>query len=336
MMVSNPQQSESDSLSPCNNVRARRLSATKSALKALLGGLAATFSSGLLAATFTLPNDNSRLAGRMQHHLVEKGETMANIAKQYDVGFLALMAANQGVDPFLPREGYALTIPTQFILPPVEYQGIVINLAELRLYYFEPEYNRVHVFPVGIGRVGRDTPEMETHVSQKRPFPTWTPPKSVRQEYLEKGIDLPDVVPAGPDNPLGEYALRLAYGHGEYLIHGTNKDFGIGLRVSAGCIRMEPKDIEWLFGKVAKGVKVTIINQPVKVTLEPDRSVFLEAHEPLTRSDGVQDELVVPMELDWWLSEYQFDDAKARAAITAKNGVPIEVVAPHLPELQSP
>lgn len=127
------------------------------------------------AATYDLPAEGSRLIGRIQHHVVEKGETMANIAKQYDVGFLALMAANKGVDPFLPQEGYVLSIPSEMVLPPVEYQGIVINLAELRLYYFEPELGKVHVFPVGIGRVGRDTPEMVTSIREKRPNPTWTP-----------------------------------------------------------------------------------------------------------------------------------------------------------------
>ncbi|PWY32649.1 L,D-transpeptidase family protein [Vibrio vulnificus] len=280
------------------------------------------------AATYDLPAEGSRLIGRIQHHVVEKGETMANIAKQYDVGFLALMAANKGVDPFLPQEGYVLSIPSEMVLPPVEYQGIVINLAELRLYYFEPELGKVHVFPVGIGRVGRDTPEMVTSIREKRPNPTWTPPASIRKEYREKGIELPKIIPAGPDNPLGEYALRLAYGSGDYLIHGTNKDFGIGLRVSTGCIRMEPKDIEWLFSQVDKGQRVKIINQPVKVSLEPGRIVYLEAHEPLTRSNGVQDELVVPIELDWWLSELNLNDSKAKAVIAAQNGVPVEVAAP--------
>ncbi|NOH78470.1 L,D-transpeptidase family protein [Vibrio sp. RE86] len=290
--------------------------------------LIACLSSPLYAATYDLPIEGSSIVGRTQYHQIEKGDTLANIAKQYDVGFLSLMAANKGVDPFLPQEDYVLTIPTKIILPNVQREGIVINLAELRLYYFEPEINKVHIFPVGIGRVGRDTPEMETSISQKRPNPTWTPPNSIRQEYLEKGIELPRVVPAGPENPLGEYALRLAHGVGDYLIHGTNKDFGIGLRVSSGCIRMEPKDIEWLFPQVKLGEKVTVINEPIKVALEPDRSVFLEAHEPLTRSDGIKQNLAIPQELSWWLEAFEQSDVKARAAILAQNGVPVEIVAP--------
>lgn len=289
--------------------------------------------SALFAASYDFPADGSSLVGRTQYHVVEKGETLAEIAKQYDIGFLSLMAANKGVDPFLPQQDFVLTIPSQIILPHVPYEGIVINLAELRLYYFEPDIRKVHIFPVGIGRIGRDTPEMETSISQKRPNPTWTPPQSIRREYQEKGIELPAVVPAGPDNPLGEYALRLAYGAGDYLIHGTNKDFGIGLRVSSGCIRMDPKDIEWLFNQVQRGEKVRVIDEPIKVALEPDRSVFLEAHEPLTRSNGSKKALVIPQELSWWLEEFGQSDAKARAVILAQNGVPVEIVAPDFSEV---
>ena len=289
--------------------------------------------SALFAASYDFPADGSSLVGRTQYHVVEKGETLAEIAKQYDIGFLSLMAANKGVDPFLPQQDFVLTIPSQIILPHVPYEGIVINLAELRLYYFEPDIRKVHIFPVGIGRIGRDTPEMETSISQKRPNPTWTPPQSIRKEYQEKGIELPAVVPAGPDNPLGEYALRLAYGAGDYLIHGTNKDFGIGLRVSSGCIRMDPKDIEWLFNQVQRGEKVRVIDEPIKVALEPDRSVFLEAHEPLTRSNGSKKALVIPQELSWWLEEFGQSDAKARAVILAQNGVPVEIVAPDFYEV---
>ncbi len=280
------------------------------------------------AATFPLPQDGSNMVGKLQRHQVESGETLANIAKKYDVGFLSLLAANQGVDPFLPPEGHVLTIPSQYILPNTVREGIVINLAELRLYYYEPENQLVHIFPVGIGRVGRDTPEMVTKISQKRENPTWTPTQNIRNEYLEKGIELPPVVPAGPENPLGLFALRLAYGVGDYLIHGTNKDFGIGLRVSSGCIRMEPKDIEWLFSQVNRGERVQVINQPIKLTLEPDRSVFIEVHEPLTRSDGSQKRLEIPTELTWWMDEFALSDSKAKAAVMVQTGLPTLVATP--------
>ncbi len=277
------------------------------------------------ALTFALPQNGSNIVGSIQYHEIVKGETLAKIADDFNVGFLALMAANPGVDPFLPQPGYVLTIPTEIILPPYPYEGIIVNLAELRLYYFEPEQRLVHIFPVGIGRIGRDTPVMETKIVQKRPNPTWTPTQTIRSEYLRKGITLPDVIPAGKDNPLGLFALRLGYGSGEYLIHGTNKDFGIGLRVSSGCMRMNPPDIEWLFHHVEVGLKVRVINEPIKISLEPDRSVMMEVHEPLTRSDGVKATLAMPQELSWWLDEFHQSDSKARAAIITQNGIPLEV-----------
>lgn len=283
-------------------------------------------SAPLWAITFDLPPPDSNIVGSFQYHTVVKGETLAKIGDEYDVGFLGLMAANSGVDPFLPQENLAVMIPTKIILPAVRREGIVVNLAELRLYYFDPDKEHVHIFPVGIGRIGRDTPVMETSIREKRPSPTWTPTAAIRKEYLlTKGITLPAVVPAGPDNPLGDFALRLAHGSGEYLIHGTNKNFGIGMRVSSGCIRMNPADIDWLFHQVKPGLKVKIINDPVKFSVEPDQSVYIEAHEPLTRSNGVKQPLTMPQELSWTLEELGQSDAKARAAIYAQNGIPLEI-----------
>jgi len=286
------------------------------------------FVAPLQAASYRLPTDGSQLVGRIQNHLVEQGESMAGIAKQYDVGFLSLMAANQGVDPFLPEEGTVLTIPSLFILPSKDREGIVINLAELRLYYFDKDKKNVHVFPVGIGRIGRDTPEMTSYINQKIKDPTWTPTQTIRAESLANGIELPKVVPAGPNNPLGLYALRLGYGVGDYLIHGTNKDFGIGLRVSSGCIRMEPKDIDWLFHQVSRKEKVRVVNTPVKMTLEPDSSVFMEVHEPLTRSNGEKKTLAVPKNLEGWMDEFGMSKNKAKAAILVQSGIPIEIAGP--------
>ncbi|CAM3068719.1 L,D-transpeptidase family protein [Vibrio rarus] len=274
------------------------------------------------AATFLLPTDGSQVAGRLQRHQVQKGETFALLAKRYDVGLLSLIAANRGVDPFLPDDGEVLTIPTRFILPTAKRDGIVINLAELRLYYFDPDGQHVHVFPVGIGRIGRETPQMITSISSRIEGPTWTPPQSIRMAYEEQGIELPEKVPAGPDNPLGEYALRLRYGAGQYLIHGTNKEFGIGLRVSSGCIRMEPGDIEWLFKQVQRGTRVQIVNQPVKIAVEPDQSVFVESHEPLTAKNGMKQTFDWPLELQVWLDSYQQASARVNAVIQIQTGMP--------------
>ncbi|RKF18564.1 LysM peptidoglycan-binding domain-containing protein [Alginatibacterium sediminis] len=236
------------------------------------------------ATTYPMP-ENGRVIGTLSYYTVIQGESMADIAERHNIGFLALMAANPGLDPFLPDGGTELTIPTQSILPDAPHQGIVINLAELRLYSFHRDGSAVDVFPIGIGRIGRDTPEMSTKISQKRENPTWTPTKNTHIEYREKGIELPRVVPAGPDNPLGLYAMRLSYGSGEYLIHGTNKEFGIGMRVSAGCIRLYPDDIEYLFSKSQLGDKVTIVNQPIKYAVQPNGEFVMEVHEPLNRTE---------------------------------------------------
>lgn len=255
--------------------------------RSLLLSLTCLMSVAVHAIEYKRPAPDSKLVGTMEYYQVNKGESLADIANRYNVGFLALMEANEGVDPFLPTPGTLLTIPTQLILPDVKREGIVINLAELRLYYFPADdSNRMYVFPIGIGRVGRETPKMTTRISQKIENPTWTPTANIRKEYREKrNIELPAVVPAGPENPLGEYAMRLAHGKGQYLIHGTNKDFGIGMRVSSGCIRMNPWDIEWLFPQVARGTPVRIINQPLKQTLEPDGALYVEVHQPLSRTE---------------------------------------------------
>lgn len=234
--------------------------------------------------TYLLPSDGGRIIGNHTKYQVQSGDTVASIAQDFGVGFLAVMALNKGVDPFLPEPGEEIEIPSQLILPDVPRNGIVVNLAELRLYHFHESAPLVDIFPIGIGRIGWETPEMTTEIRAKHAHPTWTPTENIRAAYLEKGIDLPEKVPAGPDNPLGEYALRLDYGRGEYLIHGTNKQFGVGLRVSSGCIRLFPADIEYLFNKAQVGMRVQVINQPIKTAREPDGKLYIEVHEPLNKS----------------------------------------------------
>ncbi|WP_419761164.1 L,D-transpeptidase family protein [Photobacterium gaetbulicola] len=252
----------------------------------LLMLLAGVMSCSAQAIEYQKPNADSKLVGVMEYYQVNNGDSLLDIANKYNVGLLQLMAANPGVDPFLPTPGSLLTIPMQLILPNAKRQGIVINLAELRLYYFPKNSEKMYVFPIGIGRVGRETPKMTTSISQMIENPTWTPTANIRREYREKhNIELPAVVAAGPENPLGDYAMRLSYGSGQYLIHGTNKDFGIGMRVSSGCIRMNPWDVEWLFSQVSRGTRVQIINQPLKYAVESDGSVYVEVHEPLSRSE---------------------------------------------------
>jgi len=205
-------------------------------------------------------------------------DTFSDLARDYDVGYREMLAANPGVDPWLPGADTRITIPTQFILPPPPREGVIINLAELRLYYFPAGENRVITHPIGIGREGWQTPTGKTRITQKKRDPSWTVPKSIRAEYAEKGINLPKVVKPGPDNPLGRFALRL--GMPSYLIHGTDKPYGVGMRVSHGCIRLYPEDIKALFPQVKVGTPVRIINQPYKAGWLRN-TLYLEAHPPL-------------------------------------------------------
>ncbi|MCG9695895.1 L,D-transpeptidase family protein [Shewanella sp. Isolate11] len=280
----------------------------------------------LLANVYSLPANGGRLIGELQIHEVQKGDYFKTIADRYNIGILELMATNPGVDPFLPTPGTKLTIPTQMLLPDVPRKGIVINLAELRLYYFPKNGHEVHVFPVGIGRVGRATPEMVTKIKARIPNPSWTPPASLRAEHLrEKGEELPRVVLAGPDNPLGKYAMQLSYGDGSYLIHGTNKDFGIGMRVSAGCIRLNPDDIEWLFNQSKYGDPVRIINQTVKFSSEPDGRQIIEVHSPLSDSELDSSDKVISLstKVVKFISQDGVDNTKANDALLTQNGIPM-------------
>lgn len=287
------------------------------------------------ANMYLIPEDGSRLIGQLQTHEVTRGEHFHEIGRIYGVGMLELMEANPGIDPFLPEAGTKLIIPTMMLLPDVKRKGIVINLAELRLYYFHRGGKEVSVFPIGIGRIGRATPVMTTSISNKRANPTWTPTANTRKEYAAKGITLPAVVQAGPDNPLGLYALRLAYGRGEYLIHGTNKDFGIGMRVSAGCIRLEPPNIEWLFNQVKQGDPVKIINEPVKRAVEPSGEIIVEVHSPLSKTeDSEPEKLEISDEMIAFVTEHETDVAAVINAFDKMNGLPLVLGTKQVEEIE--
>lgn len=230
---------------------------------------------------YQLPEKGFRLIGVDQKHKVEKGDYFQKIAEQYNVGFLALMAANPDVDPFLPELDSELVIPSAMLLPYIKHDGIVINLSELRLYYFPPAENKVYVFPVGIGREGLATPKATSYISSKRKDPIWRPTDAARQRYFEEhGKELAEKIAPGPDNPFGKYALRL--GTSEYLIHGSNQRFGIGMRASSGCIRLFDDDIKWLYENIPLNTKVRIIEQPIKMSFETDGRRLIEIHSPLT------------------------------------------------------
>lgn len=281
------------------------------------------------ANTWPLPAAGSRLVGENRFHVVEDdGGSLEAIAKRYNVGFLALLQANPGVDPYVPRPGSVLTIPLQTLLPDAPRTGIVINLAELRLYYYPPGKNEVTVYPIGIGQLDSNTltPTMVTTVSDKRANPTWTPTANIRARYKAQGIDLPAVVPAGPDNPMGHHAIRLAAYGGVYLLHGTNADFGIGMRVSSGCIRLRDNDIETLFRVITPGTKVNIINTPIKASVEPDGRHLVEIHQPLSKNIE-DDPQTLPITLNASMQTFksQADGIVMERAMEARSGMPTDV-----------
>jgi len=246
----------------------------------------------LMANVYDMEGLNKRLIGYPKRHTVVKGDYFQQLAEQYDVGFLALLAANPKHDPFLLKIGTEIIIPNQMILPFITRTGIVINLPELRLYYFPPGENKVHVFPVGIGREGLSTPLTSTVISEKRKDPIWRPTKEMQaRNFAEHGEYLAKEIAAGPDNPFGKYALRL--GTSEYLIHGSNKRFGIGMRASSGCIRMYDNDIKWLFDNVPIKTQVRVVNQPVKMSYENGDKQLIEIHQPLTDFDESKGNVIV-------------------------------------------
>jgi len=291
------------------------------------------------ANTWPLPSAGSRLVGENKFHVVENdGGSLEAIAKKYNVGFLALLQANPGVDPYVPRAGSVLTIPLQTLLPDAPREGLVINLAELRLYYYPPGKKEVTVYPIGIGQLGGDTltPTMVTTVSDKRANPTWTPTANIRARYKAQGIDLPAVVPAGPDNPMGHHAIRLAAYGGVYLLHGTNADFGIGMRVSSGCIRLRDGDIETLFRVITPGTKVNILNTPIKVSEEPGGKRLVEIHKPLSKNIG-DDPQTLPIVLNAAMQTFKAsaDSAVMERAMEIRSGMPVDVT-PHPGVTQQP
>jgi L,D-transpeptidase ErfK/SrfK/L,D-transpeptidase YbiS len=245
-----------------------------------------------MATVYDIENENNRLIGEPIIHKVVKGDYFQQLAERYDVGFLALLAANPQHDPFLLDVNSEVIIPNQMLLPFISRKGIVINLPELRLYYFLPGENKVHVFPVGIGRQGLSTPLTSTVIGEKRKDPDWRPTKEMQERHFaEHGTYLPAVVPAGPKNPFGKYALRL--GTSEYLIHGSNKRFGIGMRASSGCIRMYDDDIKWLFDNVPVNTKVRVVNQPVKMSFENGDKQLIEIHQQLSDLETSQGNVIL-------------------------------------------
>lgn len=281
------------------------------------------------AMDYPLPPAGSRLIGQNQTYTIQEGDNkLQTIARRFNTAAQVILETNNTIAPVNPAPGTVITIPSQMLLPDTPREGIVVNLAELRLYYFPPGENIVQVFPLGIGQLGLETPVTTTRVSQKIPNPTWTPTPGIRARSLEQGIKLPPVVPAGPNNPLGRFALRLGVGNGEYLIHGTSAPDSVGLRVSSGCMRMNAPDIKALFEQVRVGTRVQIINEPVKFAVEPDGKRYIEVHRPLAQVEG-ENPQVSPIthsaEFATFVSQTGSDKALIEKALSRRAGIPVIV-----------
>ena len=281
------------------------------------------------AMDYPLPPAGSRLIGQNQTYTIQEGDNkLQTIARRFNTAAQVLLETNNTIAPVNPAPGTVITIPSQMLLPDTTREGIVVNLAELRLYYFPPGQNIVQVYPLGIGQLGLETPVTTTRVSQKIPNPTWTPTPGIRARSLEQGIKLPPVVPAGPNNPLGRFALRLGVGNGEYLIHGTSAPDSVGLRVSSGCMRMNAPDIKALFEQVRVGTRVQIINEPVKFSVEPDGKRYIEVHRPLAQVEG-ENPQVSPIthsaDFAAFVSQAGSDKALIDKALSRRAGIPVIV-----------
>jgi L,D-transpeptidase ErfK/SrfK len=234
------------------------------------------------SAVYELPPLENNIIGSIKTIKAEHEDTLLDIARRHGLGYEDIVKANPGLDIWIPGKDSDVLLPTKYILPNVRREGLVLNLAEYRMYYFPvPKKNEkpiVITYPISIGRMDWDTPLGETRITAKAKNPSWYPPESIRAEHEAEGDPLPRIVPPGPDNPLGEYAMRLDIPG--YLIHGTNRPAGVGMRVTHGCIRMYPEDIFFLYNELKIGTPVRIINEPIKLGWD-ERKLFLEVHSSL-------------------------------------------------------
>jgi len=284
---------------------------------------------------FVLETPQQSVIGQPQIVFTRGEDTFSDLAREYGLGYDEIVAANPDIDPWLPGDGTPVLLPTQYVLPDVPRNGVVLNIASKRLFYFpavaEGEPVKVMTYPIGIGRVGWETPLGETTVVSKALNPHWYVPASVRKEHAEMGDPLPSVVLPGPDNPLGSHVLKL--GLPGYLIHGTNQPYGVGMRVSHGCVRLYPENIELLYSLVGVGEEVRIINEPYLAGMVDER-LYFEAHLPLE-----DDALSPEAHLQNVFGSYEvLGDESAQIATRAiaadASGVPVPVLSYGTTEIQ--
>ena len=275
-------------------------------------------------------NAKDSVVGRNEVYAARYEDTLLDVARRFGIGIEEIKLANPGVDLWIPGEGTSIRLPLQFVLPAAPRSGLVINVPEMRMYYYPKGEPIVYTWPVGIGRVGWETPLGRTRIVRRATRPTWYPPDSIRDEYAERGEFLPRAVAPGPDNPLGSHALYL--GLPAYLIHGTNRPYSVGMRVSHGCLRMYPEHIVQLYEMARSGTPVTLVHQQVKagwmgkelylevhpnvdVPDEETRPSMTEAVQALIAADGDGE---LPPFVDW---------KRVKGAVDAANGIPVVVAS---------
>jgi L,D-transpeptidase ErfK/SrfK len=284
---------------------------------------------------FQLTGDQSMI-GSLAVMNIRENDTFSDIARHFGLGYNDISVANPTISPWTPLAGSRILLPLQYILPNAPHNGIVLNLANKRLFYYPKQQpNNVYTYPVGIGRQGWNTPLGLTSIVAKKANPTWVVPKSIHQEHAEKGDALPSVVAAGPNNPLGLYAMQL--GFPRYLIHGTNKPYGIGMQISHGCVQLYPEDIEVLFKHASEGMPVRIIHQPY-MTAWDQNMLYLEANEPLQKWElekhKFKIQLLKQLKAISRKKNVSVDWKKVDDVINKSNGVPTPILA-NSPEVSS-
>lgn len=284
-------------------------------------------SASLQASVFSLPADGEGLVGKEERIIAGREDTLIDIGRQNSIGYDEILNANPGVDAWMPQSGSTVVLPHLYVLPDAPQQGIVINAAEMRLYYYPKGTGTVETFPISIGRSDWNTPIGVTKITRKTANPVWYPTASVKQEHLANGDPLPSVVPAGPDNPLGKYALYL--GLPAYLIHGTNNEYGIGMQVTHGCMRMYAPDIQRLYQTVPIGTPVRIVNQPYKVgwrdgVLYVEVHPWLEGTPPAQLNNTALLTQLVKSRLSQYI-DYPVDWQAVEQARIEANGIPMAV-----------
>lgn len=284
---------------------------------------------------FRLPESGDVIGKRYTVVVEDPKQTLIDIARRHNIGYEEIRMANPDVSLWVPGVGTEVVIPAQYILPPAPREGVVVNLSELRLYYYPADKpGIVETYPVSVGREEFATPVGITRTTVKVKDPAWAPPSSMRREAAERGDPAPAIVPPGPDNPLGEHAILLAMP--SYLIHGTNRPDGVGMRVSRGCIRMYPEDIESLYERLPSGTQVNLMDAPFKAGWGSDGTLFVQSFPQLEENVGDFEPLLNALERVTELTEdnVEIDPEQIERAVEAPDGQFIALYGPQAPELE--